>query len=112
MKPEFLDSMSWEIAEVYGAIEDQILVNIAHYFPYFTKETVPKSAFTYQARMLAQMGQVNEETLRIISENLKGVDFVLRDSLEVAIMDTIRKTERPHIYSICELTMGPPFDTI
>ena len=97
MRPEFLDSMSWEIAEVYGAIEDQILVNLAHYFPYFTKETVPKSSFTYQARMLAQMGQVNEETLRIISENLKGVDFVLRDSLEVAIMDTIRKTE-PELY--------------
>ena len=97
MRPEFLDSLSWEIAEVYGAIEDQILVNLAHYFPYFTKETVPKSAFTYQARMLAQIGQVNEETLRIISENLKGVDFVLRDSLEVAIMDTIRKTE-PELY--------------
>ena len=97
MRPEFLDSLSWEIAEVYGAIEDQILVNLAHYFPYFTKETVPKSSFTYQARMLAQMGQVNEETLKIISNNLKGVDFVLRDSLEVAIMDTIRKTE-PELY--------------
>ena len=112
MKPAFLDSMSWEMAEVYGAVSDQILVNLAKYFPYWTKDTVPRSSFTYQAQMLAQMGKVNAESLRIIREGLKDADFVLKESLEVAIMDSIRKTE-PQLYKaafmgLLEMPKQPP----
>ena len=65
MNPTFLDSMSWEMAEVYGAITDQILINLAKHFPYFDKDKLPGTSFAYQAKMLAQMGQVNRERYRL-----------------------------------------------
>ena len=70
MKPAFLDSLSWEIAEVYGAVTDQILINLAKYFPTYNAQTFPRSSIRYQAAMLAQMGQVNKETMRIIAATL------------------------------------------
>lgn len=97
MNPAFLDSMSWEMAEVYGAISDQILINLAHYFPYFNADNLPRSAFAYQASMLAQMGQVNSETARIISRSLTGADEALRNVLEQAIIDSVRSRE-PELY--------------
>ena len=93
MHPAFLDNMSWEMAEVYGAIQDQILINLARHFPYFEAEDLPKSAFAYQAQMLAQMGQVNQETIRIIKNGLSGADEALKNSLEQAIIDSIKSTE-------------------
>ena len=93
MHPAFLDNMSWEMAEVYGAIQDQILINLARHFPYFEAEDLPKSAFAYQAQMLAQMGQVNQETIRIIRNGLSGADEALKNSLEQAIIDSIKSTE-------------------
>ena len=87
--------MSWEMAEVYGAITDQILINLAKYFPYYKAGNVPKSAFTYQAAMLAQMGQVNRETVQIIRNGLKGADKALNGILEQAIIDSVKKAEKP-----------------
>ena len=95
MNPEFLDNMSWEMAEVYGAITDQILINLAKYFPYYQAGNVPKSAFTYQAAMLAQMGQVNRETVQIIRNGLKDADKALNGILEQTIIDSVRKAEKP-----------------
>ena len=95
MNPEFLDSMSWEMAEVYGAITDQILVNLAKYFPYYNAGNAPKSAFTYQAQMLAQMGQVNRETVKIIRQGLKDANSALEGILEQAIIDSVKKAEKP-----------------
>lgn len=93
MNPTFLDNMSWEMAEVYGAITDQILINLSRYFPYFKAGNVPKSAFTYQAAMLAKMGQVNADTIRIIKNNLQGADKALSDVLEQSIVDAVSKAE-------------------
>ena len=93
MNPLWLDNMSWEMAEVYGAITDQILINLAKYFPYYTAGNVPKSAFTYQAAMLAQMGQVNRETVQIIRNGLKGADKALGGILEQAIIESVKKAE-------------------
>ena len=93
MNPLWLDNMSWEMAEVYGAITDQILINLAKYFPYYTAGNVPKSAFTYQAAMLAQMGQVNRETARIIRNGLKDADSALKGALEQAIIESVKKAE-------------------
>ena len=89
MRPEFIDSMSWEMAEVYGAVTDQILINLAKYFPYYDSNTFPRSSLTYQADMLAQMGQVNKETMAIIRRNLKNADPVLQRSLEQIIIDSV-----------------------
>lgn len=98
MRPAFMDAMSWEMAEVYGAITDQILINLARHFPYYEPgQRLPTSAFSYQAAMLAQMGKVNSETVQIIRENLKDADKVLQSVLEAAITDSIRKVE-PQLY--------------
>ena len=86
--------MSWEMAEVYGAVTDQILINLAKYFRYYKPgEPLPKSSFEYQATMLAQMGQVNRETIRIIRNNLDGADEALKKVLEQAIIDAVSKAE-------------------
>jgi hypothetical protein len=90
--------MSWEMAEVYGAVTDQILINLAKYFPYYNSvDELPRSAFTYQAQMLAQMGQVNRETVKIIRNGLKDADDALKGCLEAAIMESVRKSE-PELY--------------
>ena len=93
MNPTFLNNMSWEMAEVYGAITDQILINLARYFPYVNAGSVPKSAFTYQAAMLAQMGQVNKDTIRIIRNNLQGANKALSNVLEQTVIDAVSKAE-------------------
>lgn len=93
IRPSFMDNMSWEMAEVYGAITDQILINLARYFPYWKSGNVPKSAFEYQATMLAQMGQVNRDTIRIIRQGLKGANSALTNVLEQAIMEAVSKAQ-------------------
>ena len=93
IRPSFMDSMSWEMAEVYGAITDQILINLSRYFPYFKAGNVPKSAFEYQANMLAQMGQVNADTIRIIRNGLGGANKALSHVLEQAIIESVKKSQ-------------------
>ena len=109
MNPEFIDRMGWEMAEVYGAITDQILINLAKYFPYYKPgSSVPKSAFTYQAAMLAQMGQVNAETMRIIRNGLKNADSALQGVLEQAIIDSVSKAEKPLLKAVKAGIFSPP----
>ena len=93
MNPAFLDAMSWEMAEVYGAITDQILINLSRYFPYYKAGHAPRSSFDYQVKMLAQMGKINRETVQIIRNGLQGADKALGNVLEQTIIDSIRKTE-------------------
>lgn len=94
MNPTFLDDMSWEMAEVYGAVTDQILINLARYFPFYDAgDPLPESAFKYQAGMLAQMGQVNRETIEIIRNGLADADEALKNSLEQAIIDGVKSSE-------------------
>ena len=98
MNPATIDNMSWEMAEVYGAITDQIVINLAHYFPYLNAgKHPPKSMFDYQAAMLAQMGKVNAQTMQIIRNNLSDADRALSASLETAIADAIKDSE-PALY--------------
>ena len=94
MHPAFLDNMSWEMAEVYGAITDQILINLARYFPFYEYvDDLPTSAFTYQAQMLAQMGQVNKQTIQIIRNGLSDADLALQGVLEQAVIDAVKTAE-------------------
>ena len=109
MHPAFLDNMSWEMAEVYGAITDQILINLARHFPFYDAgDPLPKSAFEYQASMLAQMGQVNRETVRIIRNGLKDADEALRNSLEQAIMDAVKSTSPELWEGVRKGVFAPP----
>lgn len=93
MRPAFLDDMSWQMAEVYASVTDQILINLAHHFPYIKQGGRMSGSFEYQARMLAQMGQVNRETVNIIKAHLQGADTALKGVLESAIMDALKNEE-------------------
>jgi hypothetical protein len=93
MRPSFLDNMSWAMAEVYGAVTDRILVNLARYFPYIKDADEIRGSFEYQARMLGQVGQVNRETADIIMQSLGGADAALRQALEAAILDALKNEE-------------------
>ena len=108
MNPEFIDRMSWEMAEVYGAVTDQILINLARYFKYWQPgQPLPKSAFEYQANMLAQMGQVNRETVRIIRNGLDGADEALKGTLEQAIIDSVRKAQPELLEAVKKGVLSP-----
>ena len=94
LRPSFIDNMGWEMARVYGAVTDQILINLAKYFPYWKPgQPVPQSAFEYQVTMLAQMGKVNRETIKIIRQGLKDADEALENVIEQAIMEAVSKSE-------------------
>ncbi|MBO5958887.1 MAG: hypothetical protein J6Q65_02070, partial [Lentisphaeria bacterium] len=53
----------------------------------------PSGSWDYQMRMLAQMGQVNAETVEIISSMLGKADLVLQDLLTDSIYEAIDKVE-------------------
>ena len=101
MRPALFDSMSWAMAEVYGAVTDRILVNLARYFPYVHDADELRGSFEYQSRMLGQMGQINRETVDIIAGSLDGADAALRQALETAILDALR-TEEPKLRKAAE----------
>ena len=105
MRPAFLDDMSWRMAEVYGAVTDRILINLAKYFK-MRKSPVARDLFDYQSRMLAQLGQVRRETVDIILKSLAGADEALRASLEAAIMDAL-KNEEPKLRKAAEKGLLP-----
>lgn len=110
MNPAFLDEMSWRMAEVYGSVTDRILVNMARHFKRIKPGQPIPGAFEYQARMLAQLGQVNRETAQIILDSLEGADDALRQCLEASIMDAL-KNEEPKLRKAAEkgLLMGSGF---
>ena len=94
LSPLFIDNMGWHMAEVYGAVTDQILINLARYFPYYKPgQSVPQSSFEYQANMLAQMGQVTKDTIQIIRASLGDADNALTNVLEQAIMEAVKKAQ-------------------
>lgn len=106
MRPSFLGDMSWRMAEVYGAVTDRILVNLARYFPLVHSTGQMRGSFEYQVRMLAQLGQVRQETVRLILDSLSGADEALRASLEAAIRDAL-KTEEPKLRKAAEKGLLP-----
>ena len=78
------------MAQVYGAVTDKLLVNLARYFPFIQKSSEVMGSFEYQARMLAKMGQVHRESVAIIVDHMKGADQALADVLIEAIKEAIK----------------------
>ena len=93
MNPTFLNNMSWEMAQVYGAVTDRLLINLAKYFPYIQKSGEVMGSFEYQARMLAKIGQVHRESVAIIMQHMKGADQALADILIEAIKEALKPIE-------------------
>ena len=95
MNPSWIEEMSWRMAEVYGAVTDRILINLAHHFRYIREGAKPGGSWDYQVRKLAEMGQVTRETEAIILSMLDGADAALTDLLEASIRDGLKDTEKP-----------------
>lgn len=89
MNPRIIDEMGWRMAEVYESVTNQLLINIAKYFPWIMDGEEPKSLFDYQVKKLAQLGKVDKESVKIISDMLGDADDALRQSLEYAILDAL-----------------------
>ena len=95
MDPRFIEEMGWRMGEVYAAVTDQLLINLARHFKYIADGAIPGGAWAYQVEKLAEMGQVNRETEAIILSMLNDADGVLQELLEQAIRDGLKDVEKP-----------------
>jgi hypothetical protein len=93
MNPRWIEEMSWRMGEVYGAVVDRILINLARHFPYIAQGLKPGGSWEYQIQKLAEMGQITRETEAIILESMKGADAALADLLEETIRESIKSVE-------------------
>ena len=93
MNPREIEEMSWRMAEVYEAVVNRILINMARHFQYINAGEVPSGTWIYQAKKLAEMGQVNKETEKIILDMLGDADGVLRALLEKSILNGLKDAE-------------------
>ena len=93
MTPRQIEEMGWRMGEVYAAVTDRILINLARHFRYITEGSMPSGSWDYQIRKLAELGQVTRETEAIILESLKGGDAVLAGLLEEVIRGSLEKVE-------------------
>ena len=94
MNPRFIEEMSWRMGEVYSAVTDQILINLARHFKVMKSLPVGGS-FQWQIEKLAEMGQVNRETEQIILTMLGDADNALQELLEASIRDGLKNVEKP-----------------
>lgn len=94
LRPEMIDQMSHEMGLVYEACVGRCMANLAKYFRYVdpSKEQPLKTVY-WQARKLAQLGQVQEETLGIIHALLGGESKGLTACLNAVISDSVRDIE-------------------
>ena len=90
---DYLDTLGEAIAQVYADCHDRLLMNLARHFKFLKPGEEPGGSFQYQARKLAEMGQVTRESVEIIRGMLGDVDAELADSLEGAILDAIDEVE-------------------
>lgn len=91
--PDFLDVLGDAVGDVYADCVDRLLWNIARYFRYLKPGEEPGGAFQWQARKLAEFGQVNAENVRIIRTMLRDVPAEVAGGLEDAILDALEDVE-------------------
>ena len=95
MNPRFIEEMGWRMGEVYAAVTDQLLINLAKHFQYIKEGMEPGGAWQYQIRKLAEVGQVTRESEAIILKMLGGADQALQEVLEESIKDGLKGVEKP-----------------
>lgn len=88
-----IDGMSWAMSDVYAACVDRILINMARHFAFIKKGAPIPGSWEYQVRKLAEMGQVTQESERIILETLGGADEALQGMLEATIRDSLKDVD-------------------
>ena len=95
MNPRIIEQMGWRMGEVYAAVTDQILINLARHFKFIKEGASIGGAWEYQTKKLAEMGQVNRETEAIILNMLGDADSALQELLEESIRDGLKGVEKP-----------------
>lgn len=95
MNPRVIEEMGFRMGEVYAAVTDQILINLARHFPFIKDGAEIGGAWEYQVKKLAEMGQVTRETEQIIMTMLGDADQALQEVLESAITDGLKGVEEP-----------------
>ena len=95
MNPTFINEMSWRMGEVYAAVTDQLLINLARHFKYIKDGAEIGGAWSYQVRKLAEMGQVTRESEQIILNMLGDADSALQEILEQSIREGLKGVEKP-----------------
>ena len=95
MNPRFIEDMGWRMGEVYAAVTDRILINLARHFKYIKDGATISGAWEYQVEKLAEMGQVTRETEAIIISMLGDADAALQDVLEASIKNGLQGVEKP-----------------
>lgn len=93
MNPRYFDELSWRFGEVYEAVVDQIIINLARHFQFYTDTGALPTSWEYQIKKLAEMGQVTKETEKIILSMLDGADESLKQLLEASILDGLKDAE-------------------
>ena len=93
MNPRLIEEMGWRMGEVYSAVTDQLLINLARHFKYVRDGNTVSDAWNYQVKKLAEMGKVTRESEQIILNMLKDADPALHDALETAIKDGLKDVE-------------------
>lgn len=107
MNPRVIDQMGWDMGQVYASVTDRILVNLARHFKRITDGSQFTGAWDYQVRMLAQVGQVRDETIRILFDSLAGEDEALQNALVEMIASAIEKVE-PELQKAAEAGLSAP----
>lgn len=95
MNPKLIEDMSWRMAEVYGAVTDRILINLARHFKLIAAGSKPGGSWDYQVKKLAELGQVSRETEAIILNTIGDADGVLQELLEESIREGLKGVEEP-----------------
>ena len=95
MNPRIFEEMGWRMGEVYAAVTDRLLINLARHFQYIKDGELPGGGWEYQVKKLAEMGQVTRESEAIILGSLDGADAALQGVLEDAIREGLKGVEKP-----------------
>ena len=95
MNRRLIDGMSWRMAEVYGAVTDRILINLARHFAFIKDGAPVPSGWQYQIQKLAEMDQVTRESEAIILDMLGDADGALQGMLEEVIRDSLKGVDGP-----------------
>lgn len=100
---DWLNTLGDEMGQVYAAVHDRLLINLARHFKYVAAVVydTPGASFQYQAEKLAELGEVTRENLEIIIDMTKGGNAALMKTLEAVILDAIKDVE-PGLYRAAE----------
>lgn len=89
--PKEMEKFAQPLIDVYAHVTDVLLVNIARHFN--VKATGNTSSFSWQVKMLAELGQLTEENRNIIADLTGANSGLLREALTQAMLAALKEVE-------------------